>query len=108
MLSRRAFFLAGHRRAARRLQQHTFKRPTERGGDASWYVGTQPDHPFPIPLVDRRYLPVEYLPQAVSYEGGERPGTVVVNIDERFPLSRRGGWHRDKVRHWGRTSGLRL
>jgi lipoprotein-anchoring transpeptidase ErfK/SrfK len=51
---------------------------------ASWYIGTMPDHPFPVPLVDRRYLPADYLPQTVSYQGGERPGTVVVDIDQRF------------------------
>jgi lipoprotein-anchoring transpeptidase ErfK/SrfK len=59
-------------------------RPSEGDDAPSWYVGTMPDDPFPIPLVDRRYLPDEYLPQTVSYVGGERPGTVVVDIDQRF------------------------
>ena len=62
---------------------HTAGVPSE-GGYASWYTGTMPDHPFPIPLVDRRYLPAEYLPQTVSYRGGERPGTIIVDIDQRF------------------------
>ena len=83
MLSRRAFLLAfsGAPLAACN-STHTSSLPS--GDDASWYVGTKPDHPFPIPLVDRRYLPVEYLPQTVRYESGARPGTIVVDIDERF------------------------
>jgi lipoprotein-anchoring transpeptidase ErfK/SrfK len=84
MLSRRAFLLAfsGAPLAACN-NTHTSSLPSA-DGYASWYVGTKPDHPFPIPLVDRRYLPMEYLPHTVIYEGGERPGTVVVDIDERF------------------------
>ena len=84
MVSRRAFLiaLAGAPLVACN-NTHTAGVPSE-GGYASWYTGTMPDHPFPIPLVDRRYLPAEYLPQTVSYQGGERPGTIIVDIDERF------------------------
>src|SRR5829696_2554439 len=84
MDSRRAFpiALAGAPLAACN-NTHTTGVSSE-AGYASWYTGTMPDHPFPIPLVDRRYLPAEYLPQTVSYQGRERPGTVIVDIDQRF------------------------
>src|SRR5829696_6176981 len=89
MVSRRAFLmaLAGAPLAACN-STHMAGLPSE-GGEASWYAGTMPDHPFPIPLVDRRYLPTEYLPQTVSYQGGERPGTIIVDIDQRFLSSSR-------------------
>ena len=54
MVSRRAFLiaLAGAPLAACN-NTHTAGVPSG-GGEASWYTGTMPDHPFPIPLVDRR------------------------------------------------------
>ena len=84
MISRRAFLivLAGAPLAACN-NTHVTGVPSE-NGSASWYTGTMPDEPFPIPLVDRRYLPAEYLAQTVSYLGRERPGTVIVDIDQRF------------------------
>jgi lipoprotein-anchoring transpeptidase ErfK/SrfK len=52
---------------------------------ASWYTGlTIPDKLHPIALVDRSKLKPEYLPQTVEYQGKERPGTIVVDIDNRF------------------------
>src|ERR687884_77502 len=51
---------------------------------AGWYVGQMDDHPFPIPLVDRSRMKPEFRRQSVSYNGPERPGTIVVDIDQRF------------------------
>ena len=51
---------------------------------AAWYVGYMQDDPHPIPLVDRAKMRPELNRQTVSYTGGERPGTIVVDIDKRF------------------------
>src|SRR5215217_4303712 len=50
----------------------------------SWYAGSLPDKPYPVPLVDRRLISPDKFAQLVPYQGGERPGTIIVNIDERF------------------------
>lgn len=52
--------------------------------DDSWYIGSIPDQPFDIPLVDRTRMKPELMRQTVPYSGGEKVGTIVVNIDERF------------------------
>jgi lipoprotein-anchoring transpeptidase ErfK/SrfK len=52
--------------------------------DASWYIGTMQDKPFDIPLVDRRRMRPELARQAVTYNGPEKPGSIVVDIDQRF------------------------
>ena len=52
--------------------------------DDSWYIGSIPDQPFDIPLVDRTRMKPELMRQTVTHTGGEKPGTIVVNIDERF------------------------
>ena len=84
MISRRAFFvaLAGAPLAACNTTQLAGL-PTD-GEYAGWYIGTREDHPFPIPLVDRSRMRPEQRPQTVAYHGPERPGTVVVDIDQRF------------------------
>jgi lipoprotein-anchoring transpeptidase ErfK/SrfK len=51
---------------------------------AGWYIGSMPDDPHPIPLVDRSRMKPELRPQTVAYAGGQRPGTIVVDIDDRF------------------------
>ena len=51
---------------------------------ARWYVGSLPDQPHDIPLVDRSLMKPELARQTVPYKGGERAGTIVVDIDERF------------------------
>ena len=51
---------------------------------AGWYLGAQPDGRFEIPLVDRTRLRPELARQRVPYNGRERPGTVVVDVDRRF------------------------
>jgi lipoprotein-anchoring transpeptidase ErfK/SrfK len=52
--------------------------------DASWYIGSLDDKPFDVPLVDRRRMKPELQRQTVPYAGSEKPGTIVVDIDERF------------------------
>ena len=52
--------------------------------DAGWYIGSLDDEPFDIPLVDRRRMKPEFERQTVDYAGSERPGTIVVDIDDRF------------------------
>jgi lipoprotein-anchoring transpeptidase ErfK/SrfK len=50
---------------------------------SGWYVGYLPDQPHPVPLVDRSRMKAEWARQTVNYSGGQRPGTVVVDIDQR-------------------------
>jgi lipoprotein-anchoring transpeptidase ErfK/SrfK len=52
--------------------------------EPSWYAGFLTDAPHPVPLVDRRYISADEFGQLVPYQGSERPGTIVVNLDERF------------------------
>jgi lipoprotein-anchoring transpeptidase ErfK/SrfK len=51
---------------------------------ASWYIGYAPDQPHDIPLVDRSKIAPEFNRQTVQYSGPEKPGTIVVDIDQRF------------------------
>jgi lipoprotein-anchoring transpeptidase ErfK/SrfK len=51
---------------------------------SGWYIGRMPDEPFPIPLVDQSRLDPKFRRQTVAYTGGERPGTIVADIDQRF------------------------
>jgi lipoprotein-anchoring transpeptidase ErfK/SrfK len=51
---------------------------------AGWYVGSLPDQPYDIPLVDTSRLRPELRRQTVSYGGPERPGSIVVDIDQRM------------------------
>jgi lipoprotein-anchoring transpeptidase ErfK/SrfK len=52
--------------------------------DAAWYIGSMPDKPFDVPLVDRSRMDPKFAKQVVNYEGPEKPGTIVVDIDERL------------------------
>src|SRR5690349_5148932 len=52
--------------------------------DSAWYIGTMPDKPHDIPLVDRRLMDAIYARQTVEYKGPEKPGSIVVDIDERM------------------------
>jgi lipoprotein-anchoring transpeptidase ErfK/SrfK len=52
--------------------------------DSGWYVGSMDDRPFNVPLVDRGRMRPELARQSVPYHGPERPGSIVVDIDERF------------------------
>src|SRR4051812_23358361 len=83
MISRRVFVaaLAGAPLAA--CNTHMAGLPAD-GDLAGWYIGAMEDHPFPVPLVDRSRMKPEYRRQTVTYTGSERPGTIVVDIDQRF------------------------
>ncbi|MDB5559420.1 MAG: L,D-transpeptidase [Enterovirga sp.] len=49
-----------------------------------WYIGTVKDEPHDYYLVNRKLMKPELQRQVVPYSGGHRPGTIVVDIDERF------------------------
>jgi lipoprotein-anchoring transpeptidase ErfK/SrfK len=51
---------------------------------AGWYIGSMPDKPFDVPLVDRGKMDPKFMRQTVAYSGSEKPGTIVVDIDERL------------------------
>jgi lipoprotein-anchoring transpeptidase ErfK/SrfK len=51
---------------------------------SEWYVGTMPDEPYDIPLVDRSKMDAKFERQDVVYEGKEPVGSIVVDIDRRF------------------------
>lgn len=48
-----------------------------------WYIGSMKDDPFDVPLVDRRLMDADLNRRTVAYTGGQRPGTIVVDVDER-------------------------
>lgn len=52
--------------------------------DQDWYIGELLDSPHPIPLVDRSKMRPELMRQSVPFVGKEPPGTIIVDIDERF------------------------
>ncbi len=54
------------------------------GSDESWYVGTIPDDPFPIAVVDPNLIQPQWRPQTVHYTGHEPAGTIVIKPRERF------------------------
>jgi lipoprotein-anchoring transpeptidase ErfK/SrfK len=89
-LSRRAFLAA--LAAAPLAACNTAQQPVVQaavGGPqdqwAAWYTGTAiEDQPHNIPIVDKSKLRPELRRQTVSYSGPESPGTIVVDIDERF------------------------
>lgn len=84
-LTRRSFVIALAASAA--ACQHHAAVPvpdeSEYAGD-DWYIGTIPDKPHDIPLVDRSKMKPELARQTVPYSGPEKPGTIVVDIDQRF------------------------
>lgn len=50
----------------------------------AWYTGYMDDKPFNVPLVNKALLRPELVRQVVEYRGSERPGTIVVDIPNRF------------------------
>lgn len=50
----------------------------------AWYTGLMADEPFDVPLVNKAYIDPKFHRQRVSYSGDEAPGTIVVDIDNRF------------------------
>ncbi|MFC7664158.1 L,D-transpeptidase [Methylorubrum suomiense] len=60
--------------------------------ESAWYIGTMPDKPHDVPLVDTSRLDPKYRRQEVAYAGPEAPGTIVVDIDKRqLALVQEGG-----------------
>src|SRR3712207_8828977 len=43
------------------------------GDDSAWYIGSMPDKPFNVPLVDRSRMDAKYARQTVAYNGPEKP-----------------------------------
>ena len=82
-LTRRSFVLALAPSAAA-CQHQAATVPEEVDNDDDWYIGSMPDKPYDIPLVDRSKMKPELARQTVAYTGGEKPGTIVVDIDQRF------------------------
>lgn len=84
-LTRRSFVIALAASAA--ACQHQAATPVADEtdyGDDDWYIGTMPDKPYDIPLVDRSKMKPELARQTVNYTGGEKPGSIVVDIDQRY------------------------
>jgi lipoprotein-anchoring transpeptidase ErfK/SrfK len=52
--------------------------------ESAWYIGSMEDKPFNVPLVDRSRMKPELARQTVAYNGPEKPGSIVVDIDQRF------------------------
>ncbi|TDR94619.1 lipoprotein-anchoring transpeptidase ErfK/SrfK [Enterovirga rhinocerotis] len=50
---------------------------------ARWYTGTIPDGEYEIPKVDRSLLDPSLAPTEVAYSSAHRPGTIVVDVDEK-------------------------
>ena len=91
MISRRVFLAVA---AGAPLAGCQTARQTVAAGDddmAGWYVGQMEDQPHPIPLIDRSKLKPEYARQTVDYDGGQAPGTIVVDIDQRMLYLAQGG-----------------
>jgi lipoprotein-anchoring transpeptidase ErfK/SrfK len=64
--------------------QNQLAQPVASAEDSSWYVGVMEDKPYNVPLVDRRRMRPELARQTVAYNGPEKPGSLVVDIDDRF------------------------
>lgn len=50
----------------------------------AWYSGLMADDPYDVPLVNKAMLDRKFHRQRVDYAGREAPGTIVVDIDNRF------------------------
>ena len=50
----------------------------------NWVVGTIPDQPFNIALMDMNLVPPQYRRQMVAFDGPEPPGTLVVDAANRY------------------------
>ncbi len=61
-----------------------------------WLIGFMPDEPYDVPLIDLHKLPHRFRRVTVTYEGPERPGTIVVDLDARhaFLVMKGGQAHR--------------
>ncbi|MFZ4532200.1 MAG: L,D-transpeptidase [Alsobacter sp.] len=70
--------------ACNTVKTATAPEPATDADMAGWYIGYAPDEPHQIPLVDRSKIGAEFNRQTVDYKGPERPGTIVVDIDDRY------------------------
>jgi lipoprotein-anchoring transpeptidase ErfK/SrfK len=70
--------------ACQTAQQPEVQVAAEPDDDSAWYVGVMEDEPYDIPLVDPSRMNPELRRQTVAYSGSEAPGTIVVDIDQRF------------------------
>lgn len=61
-----------------------------------WLIGFMPDEPYDVPLVDLSKLSHRHRRTEVDYDGPERPGTIVVDLDARhaFLVMKGGRAHR--------------
>ena len=89
MTTRRALLamLAGAPLAACQTFRQADLNPALPGGevdDSRWFIGTVKDEPFDYYTVDRSLLRPELARQTVAYTGGQRPGTIVVDVDQRY------------------------
>ena len=51
---------------------------------SGWYVGYMADGGHDIPIVDKARLKPQFRRQTVAWTGDQKPGTIVVDIDDRF------------------------
>ncbi len=58
---------------------------------SAWYTGLMADEPHDVPIVNKALMNPVYLRQRVNYAGPEAPGTIVVDIDNRFLYLVEGG-----------------
>jgi lipoprotein-anchoring transpeptidase ErfK/SrfK len=87
MLTRRMFLLASAGAPLAACNTVPNPRPSAFQSDpelAAWYVGSKPDKPFDIPLVDTGRIDPQFRRQSVAYKGPEAKGTIVVDIDQRM------------------------
>ena len=87
MTTRRALLvaLAGAPLAACQNSKLAQVAPLPAGDDYDrWYTSTVKDDPHDYYLVDRRLMKPELARQSVAYTGDQRPGTIVVDVDDRF------------------------
>jgi lipoprotein-anchoring transpeptidase ErfK/SrfK len=58
--------------------------PADPPADAdAWYIGTKPDEPFDIPLVDRSRIDPQFRRVTLSADENEPANTIIVDIDNR-------------------------
>ena len=50
----------------------------------NWYTGTIPDRPFNIQVVNKSLIPEKFHKQTVAYSGGEAPGTILIDKQNKF------------------------
>ena len=58
---------------------------------SGWYTGYMPDGQHEIPIVDQARIKPKYRRQTVAWSGGQKPGTIVVDIDDRLLYLVQGG-----------------